>query len=195
MTPIDNLLVQAKAAIERGESAMHEAAEHIAEAQRQGATQRQIAERIGKSAAWVNALLAWRRAGFQGEVFARWKRPAFSQAKQKPKHTKQTATDRAEAEAQKAKAEAKKAKADAERAKADAQRAREEAARYYSEMGSPKQIRGNDRARLVKVLGMLGSDRDGEVLNAARHAEQLRRKLNASWDELIIGAVEEARAA
>src|SRR5262249_31452059 len=168
---------------------------------------RQIAERVGKSAAWVNVLLAWRRDGFQGEPFARWKRPqtvgqadaarrsAFSQAKQKPKHTAQSASDRAKAEARRAEADAARAKADAERARAEARRAREEAKRYHSSMGVRKQIHNDDRERLVKILGMLGSNMDGEVLSAARRAEELRKKLNASWDELIIGAVKEARAA
>lgn len=32
-----------------------------------------------------------------------------------------------------------------------------------------------DRERIARVLGMLGSDHDGEVLAAARQAERLRR--------------------
>lgn len=39
--------------------------------------------------------------------------------------------------------------------------------------------------RLVKVLSMLGSDHDGEVLAAARQAEALRRRLGIGWDMLI----------
>jgi hypothetical protein len=40
---------------------------------------------------------------------------------------------------------------------------------------------------LKKVLGMLGSDHDGEVLSAARQAEAIRRKLQLTWDELLTG--------
>jgi hypothetical protein len=42
------------------------------------------------------------------------------------------------------------------------------------------------RDRLAKLLGMLGSNHDNEVLNAARAAENLRRKLGLTWDELLI---------
>jgi hypothetical protein len=42
-----------------------------------------------------------------------------------------------------------------------------------------------DRARLRKLLAMLGSDQDGEALNAARHVAALVRESGASWDELI----------
>lgn len=42
-------------------------------------------------------------------------------------------------------------------------------------------------SRLAKFLGMLGSDHDGEVLNAARMAEKLRKELNKSWDNLVTG--------
>jgi hypothetical protein len=41
------------------------------------------------------------------------------------------------------------------------------------------------RERLAKLLGMLGSSHDGEVLNAARAAEQLRRKANLTWDDIL----------
>ena len=42
-----------------------------------------------------------------------------------------------------------------------------------------------DRARLAKVLGMLGSNRDGEILNAAHTAEEMRRQANLSWEDLL----------
>lgn len=41
------------------------------------------------------------------------------------------------------------------------------------------------RQRLAAVLGMLGSDHDGEVLNAARTAERLRRDAGVTWQELL----------
>jgi Ni,Fe-hydrogenase I small subunit len=53
MTRKDELLHGAKAAIDAGENFLHVAAEKIAEAAEQGATQRQIATAVGKSAAWV----------------------------------------------------------------------------------------------------------------------------------------------
>jgi hypothetical protein len=39
--------------------------------------------------------------------------------------------------------------------------------------------------RLARTLGMLGSDHDGEVLNAARQAERIRRALGCGWDALL----------
>jgi hypothetical protein len=48
---------------------------------------------------------------------------------------------------------------------------------------------------LIKALGMLGSKHDGEVLLAARKAEELRKKLGATWDELIVEATEKPNGA
>jgi hypothetical protein len=42
-----------------------------------------------------------------------------------------------------------------------------------------------DRARLVKLLGMLGSAHDGEVLNAARHIDAMVRAGGRDWDTLL----------
>lgn len=49
-----------------------------------------------------------------------------------------------------------------------------------------------DRDLLVKCLGMLGSNKDGEVVNAARQAEQLRIKLGLSWQQLIVKVIKSA---
>ena len=42
-----------------------------------------------------------------------------------------------------------------------------------------------DRVRLVKVLGMLGSHHDGEVLAAARLAQYMLGQAKMSWAELL----------
>lgn len=42
-----------------------------------------------------------------------------------------------------------------------------------------------DRERLVKLLGMLGSAHDGEVLNAARHIEAMVRASGRDWGQLL----------
>jgi hypothetical protein len=65
MMSVTELLSRARRAIESGEASLRAAAEDIAVAQEQGATQRQIAEAVGKSAAWVNRLLKWRESGYQ----------------------------------------------------------------------------------------------------------------------------------
>jgi hypothetical protein len=46
------------------------AAEYIWRACDQGATQREVAQGVGKSAAWVNRLLKWREDGYVGAPFA-----------------------------------------------------------------------------------------------------------------------------
>jgi hypothetical protein len=43
----------------------------------------------------------------------------------------------------------------------------------------------NDKARLARVLGMLGSEHDGERANAALTAEKIRRQLGTTWEELL----------
>jgi hypothetical protein len=39
--------------------------------------------------------------------------------------------------------------------------------------------------KLAKVLGMLGSDHEGERAAAARRAEALRKKLGVAWDDIV----------
>jgi hypothetical protein len=49
------------------------------------------------------------------------------------------------------------------------------------------------REKLAAVLGMLGSEHDGEVLAAARAAERLRAQAGATWAELLGAAVARQR--
>jgi hypothetical protein len=65
MLSVTELLSRAKRAIESGETSLRAPAEDNPAAQEQGATQREIAEAVGKSAAWVNRLLKWRDSGYQ----------------------------------------------------------------------------------------------------------------------------------
>ena len=44
--------------------------------------------------------------------------------------------------------------------------------------------------KLAKVLGMLGSEHDGEVLNAAKQVEKSRKELDTNW-EVILGLAPE----
>ena len=43
-----------------------------------------------------------------------------------------------------------------------------------------------DRERLAKLLGMLGSCHDGEVVAAARQAERLRAEAGLTWPEILV---------
>ena len=42
-----------------------------------------------------------------------------------------------------------------------------------------------DRKRLAQLLGMLGSQHDGEILNAARLAAKLVRAQRCTWEEIL----------
>jgi hypothetical protein len=42
-----------------------------------------------------------------------------------------------------------------------------------------------DRKRLIAILGMLGSDQPGERAAAGLKAEELRKKLDLSWEQII----------
>ena len=42
-----------------------------------------------------------------------------------------------------------------------------------------------DMAKLAAVLGMMGSEHDGEALSAARTAERLRRHSGLAWADLL----------
>jgi hypothetical protein len=70
MKELDKLHENARLAIESAERAaepdLRKAAEYLAQAAKLGASQRKSAKAIGKSAAWVNMLLKWHKAGFDG---------------------------------------------------------------------------------------------------------------------------------
>jgi len=46
-------------------------------------------------------------------------------------------------------------------------------------------IQPSELSKLAKLLGMLGSAHDGEVVNAARKADELIRKHDATWSDII----------
>jgi hypothetical protein len=213
-TSITELLSRARLAIKSGENSLRAAAEDIAVAQDRGASQRRIAKEVGRSAAWVNRLLRWRKRGYQDDTpfgpqskASRQRAQGVDAAEQNKQNAKESATTseraraaaararaeaakaeaaRAEAEARKAKAEAAKAEADARtaKAKADARRSH----RAFRQASGEKPIHSGPRELLVKALGMLGSDQAGERDNAACFAERTRKKLGMTWDELIIPA-------
>src|SRR5947207_2649087 len=65
-----DLLSRAKDEIATGDQSLHAAAEALDVAQKEfKATQREIAQAIGKSVAWVNRLLRWRSDGCSGTPF------------------------------------------------------------------------------------------------------------------------------
>lgn len=51
----------------------------------------------------------------------------------------------------------------------------------------------DERARLLKLLGMTGSVHDGEALNALRMATALMKRCRVTWSDLLGGAVRSER--
>jgi hypothetical protein len=45
-----------------------------------------------------------------------------------------------------------------------------------------------DRERLAAILGMMGSEHDGEALAAARMAERMRREAKTTWSKIVVPA-------
>jgi hypothetical protein len=63
------LLIRGKALIESGERSLRDAAVVLGTAQEKcGASQREIAAEVGRSPAWVNKLLKWRKAGYPSDT-------------------------------------------------------------------------------------------------------------------------------
>jgi hypothetical protein len=130
---VDTLHDKARRAIESGEEKVRDAAEHLAEAQKLGASRRPSAKAIGVSPAWVNALLTWPRSGYRDRCpFPRSNRRVQlaerRMASRTPASAEQAQAQAARADAERAKAEAQKAKAEASKAQAEFQKARAEAA-------------------------------------------------------------------
>jgi hypothetical protein len=196
---VAELLKRARDYIKFGENHLRAAAEDIAAASEKGATQRKIAEAVGKSAAWVNGLLKWRQAGYPASPFGPQVRArrVFSQTKQR-KQKPDSETDKAKADAATARARAAQARAQAAEAKAQAAKARADAEkaahdRFRERFSGPQKkihdgpkIHNGPRKTLIGALGMLGSDNPGIRDNAATTVEKLRKKLDMSWDQLII---------
>jgi hypothetical protein len=210
-TSVTEHLAAAKLDIAAGDESLRSAAEHVAAAIELGASQRDVAATVGRSAAWVNRLLLWRTSGFTAsgpfaaDHKAKKQRDAFSQAKRSDPKLKSEArakADQAKAEAAQAKAEAAKAKAEAAKAKheaaeakakADAEHERRRSEEFWDKVRGTRRspsgkasISTSDRDMLVKCLWLLSSDQDGEVLSAAHQAERIRCKLKTGWDELIV---------
>ena len=199
---VANHLEQAKECISRGERSMRQAAEHIAEAKRldNKLTQRAIAARIGKSVAWVNVLMRWRSDGYKSETpfgpqskASRKKAAAFQATKKPPEKVtpERLLREKAPAERDSAKAGAAEARAKAAEAKHKAEQAKQqaEAERLCTNRLRPKGAAGisyEERERLVKLLGMLGSEHSAERANAAKEADDLRKSLGLSWSNLIV---------
>ena len=119
---------------------------------------------------------------------ARQREVQEEQARQR-KARRQQKAEQKRAEQERAEQERARRAAD-EREKAERERVRRESFEanwnaMFDTMDKPSTSRTGDLEKLAKFLGMLGSDYDGERLNAAAAAENLRRKLGMTWPELL----------
>jgi hypothetical protein len=175
MGTIAKLHDKARRAIAAGEGSFRQAAEYLAEARKQGATQRQSARAIGRSPAWVNKLLKWRASGFKDTPFGPQSK-AKRAAVQAPKRRRPMTAE--EALAQKAQAEFQTARAVA-------------VATMFG--ADTKRIPASARKELLKALAMLGSEHAAERASAALIVERQRARLNMDWTDLLVPAeVEQA---
>jgi len=62
-------------------------------------------------------------------------------------------------------------------------RARRDA--YLVQDDEPERLNRADRERILKLLNMLGSEHDGEILNAAKAVTALLRARNTSWTAVV----------
>jgi hypothetical protein len=179
MMTTTELLSRAKRAIESGEASLRAAAEDLAAVQEQGATQREIAEAVGKSLGWVHRLLAWKRDGYREAT------PFGAQsAESRRRQRRVQSNERASRGSPDADANSATTNCDDDDTNAEAETTGHDPNTLKPHAERPS------RDLLVKALGMLGSDHEGERAVAALMADKERRKFGRTWDELIVAQPE-----
>jgi len=172
----DEAIASAAEVIKTSDRTLRLAADYLAFAEEKGATQRKMAEGIGKSAAWVNRLLQWRRDGYSENT------PFGAQSRERDERHDERTREQEHARTRSGPKHDDGVKDErARRDKARAYEARVEAevrARMAEAFGRAAQLDEATRRKFVGCLGLLGSDKDGEVLNAARKVEKTRQRLN-----------------
>jgi hypothetical protein len=141
---------------------------------------------VGKSPAWVNRLLQWRRDGYPEET------PFGAQSQERDERhderIREQASDACSGPEQEPEPEPQpepEQEHDAPRSRASHSRSsRAQSSQSRSRQG----LYEHDRTTLVRVLGMLGCSNDNEALAAARKAEDIRKRLGLTWDDLIVAA-------
>jgi hypothetical protein len=206
----------AKKAIENGESDLRRAADHLAQAQEKGISQREIASAVGKSVSWVNGLLQWAKSGYEDKTpfgpgsKARRER-ARVRANERARTTKQpgrakqdglAVTLNGEQAAQVEAAGTRPTAATDEALWRNAEGSGEHvgAEKVGSEGLAPAltaatKFTGDERARLIETLEFLAIERPRLRATFALNVEKRRAELGLSWDELLISAEGKASSA
>jgi hypothetical protein len=172
----DEAIKLARVAIASADRNRKSAAQFLAVAEEQGKTQRQMAEGVGKSPAWVNRLLQWRRDGYPDDT------PFAAQSQERDarhdERVREQASDACSGPEQEPERDAPRSRASHSRNSSRERHSHPRSAGFSE----------HDRTTLVRVLGMLGSSNDNEVLTAARKAEDIRQRLGLTWDDLVVAA-------
>jgi hypothetical protein len=150
-----------KQSIELGVSSFHDAAEFAFEAQELGVSQRELAVRAGKSAAWINALLKWREHGYPDDSPFKNRR-SIANAVQQTEHTP------------------------AEDEVVDSQ----DNADAFGDNRSDATFSSVRRANLIEALEFLATERPGIRAKLALNVEKRRAELGLTWGQLLIPAEE-----
>jgi DNA-binding CsgD family transcriptional regulator len=184
MTTITTLLDKARRAISASDASLHQAADHIAAARAQGASQARIARHLGRSPAWVSILLRWRRDGFKGAPFAPQSHAARKAAQARRTLERSRSVNGASPIAHSGGVHSectpdKIARAEVQRAQFDFQRERAQA--VTAMFGAT--IDTNLRAQLVMLLASLPT---------GHPIERVRARLGMSWNELLVPAAAES---
>lgn len=208
-TEITQLLIGARRLIESGVVSLRAASDKIAEAENQGATQREIAKAVGKSVGWVNGLLKWRKLGYPSETpFGPSSKASRSRARvQSPERRSPIEKFDSSIELEGTCGSGTSIRTiehgiDTKKIANGAATLREalptkkpavdETATTKQPHPSGHEFDRNHRDRLVEILAMLGSVNVRQRDHAARQADQLRKKLKMTWNDLIVVANEHA---
>ncbi len=191
---VPELLERAKHSIESGVSSLRDAAEYLADAQALGVSQRQLADGVGKSAAWVNALLKWRQHGYPEDTPFKYRRPlanTVQQAEQSRCEAMDTGTsDVVQADASGEPAETAKLDADNPEESEVVEPEDHANADAFGDNRTDTTFSSVRRENLIEALEFLGSARPGIRARFALIVERRRAELALTWNELLIPANE-----
>jgi hypothetical protein len=204
---LDDHLRLASKSVKAGLTSMRDAAEHLAAATALKATQRQLADAVGKSPAWVNGLLQWRKAGYPETPFGpqsksnrqRNKAGSVQATKQKEKNISEDDADESNplAEADESYFVDQDEAPDTSRLDDDETPVvKRPSAKGARSKGSPNAGFDKDaRAALIRALEQLYTMNPQARAKAASEINRIKDELRLSWDQLIVPAATQIKQA
>jgi hypothetical protein len=204
-TEVAQLLSRARQKIDQGVVSLRGAAEDLAAAEKQGATQREIAKAVARSVGWVNGLLKWRKRGYPDDTpfglqsrQARQRRvQAIEQSRKaeeiaildnQPPHVGAPISARIP----------KNALAKTELGPTETEANSTFPPHNFSSVTNENQndatFDSRKRSLLLEALGQLGICHSTKRASAALALEDRRRDLGMTWEELIIPAKKDRAA-